>query len=509
MITFREALEKRAKEDPEKIFLCFEDQEINNRDVDSTVNRVANGLLRLGVKKGDKVCLFLPNRPEFLYGFFANAKIGALNVVISPRYKAREIKFFINHSDATTIFTTSALLDTIRGIREECGHLRNIICIGEGSISDAISLTELIEDSPPTPPPIEIKGDDFAGIQYTSGTSTGVPKGVLYTYDSFGFSCKEWSKACQVTSESRIITVSQFVHANGMVAILMALLSGASLAFTEEFSASRFWPLVERWKPTHFVAVATFLAILLTLPRTREEAQNSIKVIFGAAGGSRRYKEITERYQAEVLDCFAMSETAGTMTPVPIDGKYKVGSAGYPHAGVELKIFDDEGREAPPGVPGEIVIKNPTTFRGYYNNPEATEEAMRGGWFHTGDLAYLDEDGCLWFVDRKKDIVRRGGENISSREVEEILNSHPKILESALIGVPDKVLGEEVMAYVIPKPGETPPSPEEIIAYCKESLADFKIPRYIEYRESFPKTPSERIIKSKLKEEARAKFGNI
>ena len=174
---------------------------------------------------------------------------------------------------------------------------------------------------------------------------------------------------------------------------------------------------------------------------------------------------------------------------------------------VELKIFDDEGRELPPNEPGEIVIKNPTVFRGYYNDPAATEQAMRGGWFHTGDLAYLDDDGCLWFIDRKKDIVRRGGENISSREVEEIINSHPKIAESALIGIPDKVLGEEVMAYVVVKPEEVPPSREEIIEYCKTRLAKFKVPRYIEYREGFPKTPSGRIIKTKLKEEAESKSG--
>jgi acyl-CoA synthetase (AMP-forming)/AMP-acid ligase II len=257
----------------------------------------------------------------------------------------------------------------------------------------------------------------------------------------------------------------------------MALLSGASLVFPEEFSASKFWDLVERWQPTHFLTVATFLAILLTLPKTPTEAQNSLTVIGGAGGSSRMYHQIKERFQAEVIDFFAMTETAGTVTPIPIDGKYKIGSAGFPHAGVELKIFDDEGRELPPNVPGEIVIKNPTVFRGYYNNPVATEEAMRGGWFHTGDLAFLDDDGCLWFIDRKKDIVRRGGENISSREVEEIINSHPKVLESALIGISDKVLGEEVMAYVVTKPGEAPPSHEEIIEYCKTKLAKFKVPR--------------------------------
>jgi len=505
LITFKDALEIRARGKPEKTFVCFEDQEISNKDVDNMVNRVANGLLRLGVKKGDKVAFFLPNRPELLYGYFANAKIGAISAIISPGYKAREVEFFINHSEAATIFTTSSLLDTIRDIREKCGNLRNIICIGEEPTPDAISLAELIEDSPSIPPSIEINGNDLAGIQYTSGTSTGVPKGVLYTYDSFGFSCKEWGIASQVTPESRIISVSQFVHANGIVAILMSLLSGASLIFPERFSASKFWPMVERWKPTHFVTVSSFLAILLTLPRTREEEQNSLKVIFGAGGSGRMYKEITERYQAELIDCFAMSETAGTITPIPINGKYKVGSAGFPHAGVEMKIFDDEGKEVPPNVPGELVIKNPTIFKGYYKNPEATEEAMQGGWFHTGDLAYMDEDGCLWFVDRKKDIVRRAGENISSREVEEIINSHPRILESAVIGVPDKVLGEEVKAYLIVNPGETPPSSEEIIACCKERLADFKVPRYLEYRESFAKTPSGRIKKSILKEEGKTK----
>jgi carnitine-CoA ligase len=421
-------------------------------------------------------------------------------VIISPNYTPREVKFFLNHSEAGTILTSEKLLDTIWKIKEDCPSLKNIICIEDTSVPETLSLPGLMKESSSLAPPTEINGDDIAGIQYTSGTSSGVPKGVLYSNQSFGFSAKEWCKACQVTADSRIITVSQFVHANGVLAMLMSLLSGASFAFPEEFHASRFWGLVDRWKPTHFVTVAAFLAILLTLEKSKEEEENSLNVIFSVAASSR-YKEITERFNVELLDCFAMSETAGTMTPIPIDRKYKVGSAGFPHAGVDLRIFDENDEEVPAGVPGEIVIKNPTMFKGYYKNPEATEEAMRGGWFHTGDLAYLDEDGCLWFVDRKKDIVRRGGENISSREVEEVLNSHPDIFESALIGIPDKVLGEEVKAFVIPTPGKTPPKPEEIIEYCRERLAKFKLPRFIEFRDSFPKTPSGKIKKVILKEE--------
>jgi len=502
MITFRKALEDRAEKRPEEVFILFEDQAVSNKDVDNSVNCIANGLSGLGVKMGDNVALFLPNRPEFVYTYLGNAKIGAVNVIISPLYTAREVKFFLNHSEAGTILTSHKLLDTIWKIKEDCPKLENIICIDEELHPGTISFRELMNGSSSIAPPVEVKGDDIAGIQYTSGTSSGIPKGVLYSNESFGFSAKEWNKACQVTSESRIITVSQFVHANGVLAMLMSLFSGASFAFPEEFSASKFWGLVERWTPTHFVTVAAFLSILLTLSRSKEEAQNSISVIFSVAA-SNRYKEITERFDTELLDCFAMSETAGTMTPIPIDGKYKIGSAGYPHAGVEMRIFDEAGKEVPAGVPGEIVIKNPTMFKGYYKNPEATEEAMRGGWFHTGDIAYMDEDGCLWFVDRKKDIVRRGGENISSREVEEVLNSHPRILESALIGVPDKVLGEEVKAYVIPKQGEAPPTSEEIIDYCRERLAKFKVPRYIEYKENFPKTPSGKIKKVVLKEESK------
>ena len=326
-MTFREALEKRSKNNPEKTFICFEDKEITNREVDTIANKLAHGLLRLGVKKGDKVCLFLPNRPEFLYAYFANAKIGSLNVVISPRYTAREVTFFVNHSEANTVFTTAALLDTIRGIRAECPHLRNVICIDDVSVPDALSFATVIKGAPSNPPAIDVWGEDLAGIQYTSGTSSGVPKGVLYTNESFSLSCKGWIRELQVPPESRLITVSQFVHANGVIAILMALLSGASLVFPEEFSASKFWDLVERWQPTHFVTVATFLAILLTLPKTPKEASNSLTVIGGAGGASRMYHQIKERFQAEVFDFFAMTETAGTATPIPVDGKYKVGSA--------------------------------------------------------------------------------------------------------------------------------------------------------------------------------------
>lgn len=502
-MTKKEALEVRVRENPNKTFVYFEDEEISYEEFNIRVNRVANGLLNRGVGQGDKICLLLPNRPEFLYFYFANEKIGAISVPVNTRYESPEIQYQVNHSDACILVTNCALLEKIRDIKKTCPNLKNIIVTDAEAAPDNFTMAELVRGMSPKSPQHEVRQGDIDCIIYTSGTSSGEPKGVLWPTNLIPAAA--FCKATKLTSEGRVITVSAFIHSNGLLAVWMAIVSGASLVFPEKFSASGFWDMVARYKPTHFVSVATFVAILMTLPKSEAEKQTPLKVIF-AAGIGKMYDEVKERYGVEVVDCYGMTE-AGLITTTVLGSEHRRGSCGRIPPWVDMKIVDGDDREVPTNTPGEVVVKNPLLFGGYYKNDQANKEAMRDGWFHTGDLCRIDEEGFVWFVDRKKHIVRRGGENVSAAEVEAVLNNHPAIKESAVIGVPDKVMGEEIKAYLILKEGQQEPSYEEIAAYCRERLANFKVPRYFEYRAEFPKTISERTIKAYLKEEAQKEFG--
>ncbi|MBW1840105.1 MAG: AMP-binding protein [Deltaproteobacteria bacterium] len=482
----RSLLEKQVKEIPHKTFIYFEDpegksQEISYSDFDLKVNRLANDLLQLGVKKSTVVSILIPNCPEWLCIFFACAKIGAIAGPINTGFKGEEIKYQLNHSGAAVLVTNAYFLEIISEVRKDCNHLQHIVVIDqEQSSPEVLSFSCLIRGSSSSPPPVVFDKDDILCIMYTSGTSTGIPKGVLIPNLKYVAAGEGYTRASRVTSEDRIIFASPLFHGNALLCgVMMGLTPGGSIVFPERFSASRFWSQVNRYQATVFVTLGAIVRILLNLPPSEEEAQHPLRLIL------------------------AMTETqAGTTTPV--DGSYKLGSVGYPMSHIEMKIFNEEGKEVPPNTQGEIVFRHRDIMKGYYKNPEAMAESIRDGWFYTGDIGYRDEDGCFYFVDRKKDIVRRSGENISAREVEEVLNNHPKILESAVVGVPDNIRGEEVKAYLVVNNGAEPPLPEEIIEYCKERLADFKVPQYIEFRESFPKTATGRIQKIIiLKEEAK------
>ncbi len=491
----RDLLDNKVKENHSKTFIFFEDKEINYRDFDIMVSRIANGLLNLGIRKGETVSLLLPNSAEFLYFFHAIAKIGAVSGPINTGFKGREIKYNLNHSEATALVATSSLLESVEGIKEKCGYLRHLICVDRESMPGTISLSRLIRDASSLfPAVVGLTGDDTACIMFTSGTSTAKPKGVLITNSNFINASRFINYIAGMSSEDRIFFVTPLFHSNALAGYIAALTSGASVAFVERFSSSRFWLQISQYQPSIFVTLGPILAMLLNLPRTPAETKSSLRVVI-APGIGKMSEKVRERYQVQTIDVYGMTESL-TIIGSPVEETPPIGSCGRNiMPGLEVKILDEQGREAPPGIPGEIIIKNQNIMKGYFKNPEAMEEAIKNNWFHTGDMAYKDNDGYLYFIDRKKDIVRRSGENISAREVEEVLNTHPKILESAVIGIPDRIRGEEIKAYLMVKPGEEPPSLQDIVAYCKERLADFKVPRYIKYQESFPKTSTGRIQK--------------
>jgi crotonobetaine/carnitine-CoA ligase len=286
---------------------------------------------------------------------------------------------------------------------------------------------------------------------------------------------------------------------------MASIMAGACLILTERFSAKRFWDQIKRYKPTVFNYIGAILSILENLPESPFDREHTVTRCWGGGAPKEQIERVERRYELTVLEGYGSTEAA-IVTGAFVDKSRprKLGSVGMPVAGKEVKIFDENDKELPPGQVGEIVIKGTGLMKGYYKEPEATAEAMKGGWFHSGDTGYKDEEGFFFFTGRKKDIIRRSGENISSVEVETVIKSHPKILDAAVLGAPDEIRREEVKAYVILKPGETEETvtPNEIISYCDERLAYFKVPRYIEYREhDFPRTPTGRIKKYEMKKE--------
>jgi len=503
--TLKELLGARARENPDSLLVLFEGRRLTYADFQREVHRVANGFLRLGVKKGDKIALLLPNCPEFLFSVFAAAEIGAIFVPINTALTGDEIQHLSNHSEASLLVTARAFLSTIEEIRGGCIHLRQVLC-SDDEKSGCLSWNEFLFKASDAAPDVETSPDEVASITYTSGT-TDRPKGVMLTQYSYFFAPQKRAEALAWHENDRAIVVTPLFHVNGLCHIAIAMISaGGSMLLRERFSASHFWDEVREYGITTSSLMRTIPQILLNLPKKLDDRKNPLRLVV-ALLHPEFHLDFEERFDATVIPSYSLTEDILSVIG-PVDkSRRKLGSCGLPVAPEvhSLSILDEEGRPCPPGQSGEIVKRSPAVMKGYYKNPEATAATLLRGWLHTGDLGYLDEDGFLYFIDRKKDVVRRGDENISSEEVEQVLNSHPLIAESAVVGVPDPVRQEEVKAYVVLRTPFTPESlpPREIWEFCKKRLAPFKVPRYLEYRRSLPKTPSAKIQKSLLRTEAK------
>ena len=504
-ITLPQLLKSRAERDPDKTFLFFGDQEISYRSLDETIDRTAHGLNKLGVKKGHPVCILLPNCPEFLYSFFGIMKAGAVAVPINFNLKGEEIKYILNHSEATALMTTLEFLKRILEIRHACPRLSHLILAGSSPGEGIIAFNELLKSSSPARE-IGIEGSDPAAIIYTSGT-TGHPKGVVLTHRNYLFDTEQFVRVTQMTEQDRFLCILPLFHVNGqVVTTLSPIYAGASMVLMEKFSPKDFFPALARFKATAFSGVPTVYAILLNLPEAEQYDLSSLRFcVCGAAPMPvDLFQRFEQKFRAFILEGYGLSEGTCVSSVNPPGGDRKIGSIGVPLPGQEMRIVDDQDRELESSQVGEIVVKGDNVMQGYFKNREATADALRGGWLHTGDLGYRDGDGYFHIVGRKKEMIIRGGENIYPKEIEEVLFRHPKVLEAAVVGLPDPVWGEEVCAFIALKEGMLA-EPEEFIEYCKTRLADFKCPRRVVFWRQFPKTATGKIQKGKLKEEYLAK----
>jgi carnitine-CoA ligase len=505
----REVIEQSAQKFGEKKFLYCDGKEISFEEINSISSKVASLFHELGVSKGDKVSLYLPNCLEFVYCWFGLAKLGAVLVPINNYFKSDETSYVINNSDSKIVVTDSNALEMVLSIREECPSIEYVISVHPSQHSGIISFHDFLETQTEFSSDVEINCHDDAAILYTSGT-TGHPKGCVEPQSYYLVNPGLWAEALELTSEDRVLTPLPLFHMNPQILSIMgALILGASVIVLDRFHPKSWWNDVIKYKATQFHYLGVMPAILYSLPPREKDREHNIRVTLGAGISNEYHQLYEERFGLQAVEVFGMTEVGLTMV-TPINGERKVGTGcmGKTLPGFHASVVDENNQELPNGTVGELVIKEDprpegsAMMKGYYKNSEATQKAWEGGWFHTGDMVKKDEDGFFYFVDRKKDIIRRSGENISSMEVEDCVKAHPKVMEAAAVPVPDHIREQEVRVCIVLKEGESAATvtEQEIINWCSERLAYFKVPRYVEYINEFPKTASQKIQKSILKE---------
>ena len=503
----RAFIESRVDQHPEKPFLYFEKKVLSYRDFDRKINRAANGLLELGVKKGDRVALLLSNRPEFLYAWFGLAKIGAVMVPINTGFKEKEAGYVINHSEAAGLIFDREFLPVVREMRKESPALKWLACADPMTEAGIVSFPQILQNGSPNLKGIDLHGEDMAQIIYTSGT-TGFPKGVIHAHKDFTLTGEAFTLCAGIGPEDRVMAILPLFHANAEYYSTMgALAAGASLILMPRFSAAAFWDQAVSYGATEFNFIGAVGRILCARPQEEFRPEHLIKTAYGALVTPDVYEAFTQRFKIpNVIDGYGLSEVL-RVSQNPIGGVIKMKSMGVPakhpdpdRVFTEVRIVNEEGRDLGPHETGELIVRSPVMMQGYFKDEEMTRQTIRDGWLYTGDHVYRDEDGYLFFVDRKKDIIRRKGENISATEIEITLMANPKVQEAAVIAVPSELGEDEVLAGIVLK-GDQTMTAEEAIEWCQARMARFKVPRYVQFRTDFPRTPTLRVAKYIWKKE--------
>ncbi len=502
-LTFRRFLEDAVDEVPDAPLLIWNDHEVSYREFNDHVNRAARAWHLLGVSRGDRVAFMADNKPEFLYAWLGLAKIGATLVAINTGFKSDETRYLLEHSQSTFALVDQAYAEVIRTASADLASLTAVYSLQEGG--DFPHFGALMAAAEPVAPEVEVQPDDVMSFIYTSGT-TGKPKAVMQPQRNFVYTGQAYPVWMGMEKGDRIYACLPLFHINSQAYSTMGAIGArGAIVLAPRFSASKFWRDIKR----HRVAVFNFIgAMTLILSKKEEEPDDrdhAVKVAYGVPALPGDVRELLEtRYAMKIVSGFGMSETTFGLLE-PFDESRRAGAMGFPRhhpdpsvQRTEAKVVDPDGNEVPVGETGELILRGPALMLGYFNDPEKTEEALRDGWLHTGDMARQEADGQFFFVDRIKDIVRRRGENVSSLEVEDVINKHPGVLESAVIGVPSELTDEDLLVFLVPRPGVNL-NFAEIGDWAEARLARFKVPRYYQEIDRLPKTPTQKIEKHLLR----------
>lgn len=497
-------LKQNVVKHPEKVGVVDVDR--NRRfsyvEFNRRVNKVADALLGAGIGKGDKVATLMHDRSEFLELLYGTSKVGAVLVPVNYRLTPGEIAFIVNHSEAKMFFFENEYCDVIDRIREQLSSVDKMISLdGKGGPAD-LTYEEFVAPGSVEEPEVEVKDEDMCALIYTSGT-TGGPKGAIKTHRStFGWAL-DMILEFNITYRDRMLNPFPLYHHGGWIISICTIGVGGTNYILGSFDAGKFLRVIDEEKITCTIVVPTMLNMILKLgdeELAKYDVSSLRRIMSAAAPLFTETKEKTLKYfyNAELYELYSSTEAFYTVLR-PEDIVRKVRCHGMPAFGMEVTILDDNGQEVPRGKQGLIYGRGISVFEGYYKNDEANAKAFVGDWFTAEDVGYFDEEGYLYVVDRKKDMILSGGENIASVEVEDALMEHEKVLEVAAIGVPHEIWGESVHVVVALKPGESA-TEEEIIEWCRGRLAGFKRPRSVEFIDRLPRNPSGKVLKRQLRE---------
>ena len=506
-MNLNDIMRRNAKRYPDKTAFVFEKTRYTFKELNDRANRVANALLGMGVRKGDRVAALLDNCSQYVELICGLPKGGIILVPLNTRLSERELTYIINEVEATTLFLGENYLDLVNSLKGELKGVRNFIVVGEQA--EMMGYKELIPSSPPDEPKVDIEEEDIAYIYITSGT-TGLPKGVIISHRNVLEGNLNAILTKNLTHKDINLTALPFFWSWTVEGISWACFyRGCTLALQKEFSPQAVLEAIEKEKITVYYGTTHHISLLLECPDLDKYDLSSLRYIeFGGAPMPvGTWKRAIRVFGNIFIQCYGLTEANGPVyllpedivTEGPPEKVRRLQSCGKESINVEARVVDEEGKDVSPGEVGELLIKGDCVMKGYWKLPEVTAEALRGGYLYTGDLATVDEEGYIYIVGRKKEVITSGGKSIYPTEVEEVLYHHPSILEAAVVGVPDPELGEAVKAVVALRDGKEI-SQEELIGFCRQNLADYAVPRSIDFINKLPRTSTGKVMRKILKE---------
>jgi long-chain acyl-CoA synthetase len=484
------------------VVLVADDRSLTYGQLEDRVRRVAGALAGIGVAKGDRVAVLLGTVPEFVEVLYGAWRLGAvvapLNVMLTPD----ELGYVLADSEASLVVTDREFLPSVLAVRDRLADLHHVVVARGRSPRRTESYEKLLARAP-DPPPVRVDGDDLALLAYTAGT-TANPKGAMLTQGNLLANLDQMSQVPALhEAESDVVLLAlPLFHIYALNVVLgITLREGATAVLVERFDPVRTLELVERHRVTVLFGAPPMFAAWLQAAEHREFDLSSVRLAVSGAAAlpAEVLAAFRDRFGITIWEGYGLTETAPALTTTALGPEGRPGSIGLVLPGVEVRLVDDHGRDVDEGDPGEIVVRGPNVFSGYWRKPEETESAFRDGWFRTGDVAFRDDDGYLHIVDRTKDLVIVSGFNVYPREVEEAIASHPAVAECTVIGVPDERTGEAVKAFVVPAAGESL-TEEDALAHCTERLARFKWPREVEIVRELPKHVTGKVLRRRLRE---------
>jgi long-chain acyl-CoA synthetase len=500
MMNLAQLREEKVLAEGEQSSLYFKGKAITNFEMLRNSQKLVSALKSIGVKRGDRIIIQMPNCPEVIESFGAVLRIGAVIVPINHLMGDEEIAYIYKDSGAKVVISSMAFLPKISTAQAKAPTVKTVILIDKDAPEGTIAYHQLVEGSVEDHSVADMKEDELAALIYTAGT-TGKSKGVMHTHHSLYANAKMQYDSMAFPDGMTNISVLPLCHSFGIATMNSGMFRTATTTvLLDSFDLEVILSSIEKYRANILVAVPTMYVYLLLYPHPKKYDLSSMKYwISGSAPlALETWNKFKEVYGGEIGEGWGLTEAGANNSTNPIDGVKKVGSIGIPMKGTEMRIMDDDGKILPRGEQGEIVIRGPQLMKGYWNKPEETAEAIRDGWLHTGDVGHEDDDGYFWITDRKKDLIIKGGENISPRTIEEVLFACPKVSEAAVIGMKDNIYGEDIKAFVVLNPGEKA-TEEEIVNFCRMKLTNFLLPKKVIFLQALPKNLVGKVLKKELR----------